>query len=379
MRIMHILGNFGPGGAEMGVVRLARYLSDPGITHSICSFGPDLEMQKHLPKDVACYTLGIKGADRTAFWSLFKLLKETATDVVHVNNIGPLIDSVIASKLARCCCIETFHGVEESSTEFAVLKKAFLRFAALHTNGLTAVSDSAADLLHSLTGIKRTRLKVIPNGVDTDFFRPGHFQEEKIELRLKMGLPPTALIFGCVAALRPVKNHSGLIRAFAEADSLLSDTPGGNNLFLTLVGDGPLENELRKLARQLNVSEKVRFLGRRDDVQDVLRALDIFVLNSQTEGLSYALLEAMASGLPSIVTKVGSNGQLVEDDVEGKIVPFGDAEALTRSIVWIARNPDRIPSMGMKAREKVVKKFALDKMISSYRNLYREIWSGRGR
>ena len=305
MKVMHILGNFGPGGAEMGVVRLIKSFRNDDNIHSVCSIGSDTLLKELLPKGTNLYSLGIDGRSYKAFIPLFRLLKSCKIDLAHVNNLAPWFDVALAAKLAGCKCIETFHGVEESLLEFPLYRRIICKTAYLLTSSTTAVAESARDLLVQLIGIKGHKIKVLPNGVDTELFSPICSQEEKKRLQINLNFPENGFFIGCVAALRPVKDHKGLLEAFA---SVISNKPSVNtneNIYLILVGDGPLASELKMLSRQLGVEDRIIFMARRNDVDKILQALDVFVLNSRTEGMSYAVLEAMSSGLPTFVAIIG--------------------------------------------------------------------------
>ncbi len=302
-----------------------------------------------------------------AFRLLTKLFREQSVDIVHVNNLAPWLDAALGAALAGCRCILTFHGVEQAQLRFSFKKRVLFRLAANLIGRMTAVAEPAADLMADLTDIARNRIRVIKNGIDTEVFRPAGSMEEKKELRQSLELPENGLLLGCVAALRPVKNHRGLIEAFARVVE-----EGGGDAWLVLIGDGTLENALRERCRDLgaSVTERVLFLGRRSDVARLLPALDAFVLNSDTEGLSYAVLEAMACGLPVIATEVGANPQLVTQGVEGYLVPVGDEPALVSSLNQVLENPEQLINMGANARRRVVEEFSLRTMSAAYRELY---------
>lgn len=372
IKIMHILGNFGPGGAEMGVVRLINAMQGQKTHHSVCSIGSNVALKGLLPEGTYCHSLNIHGANYSAAMSLSRLLRKTKTDIAHVNNLAPWFDVALASKLAGCKCIETFHGVEEKLTKLPVWRRGLLRISCALSSRVTAVSESSKDLLVKLSGIKRHKIKVLPNGVDTDLFSPAASPDEKRKMRIRDNLPEDGFLIGCVSALRPVKDHGGLIKAFALFMSSNHSTAKQKNANLVLVGDGPLASELQLYSRQLGIGDKVIFMGRRNDVQLILRTIDVFVLNSKTEGMSYAVLEAMASGLPVIATDVGGNVELINHDSEGYLVSQGDVESLAGYMAKLASDQSLLSRMGKNARQKVIKNYSLNKMVSSYRDLYRE-------
>jgi len=372
MRVMHIFGNFGFGGAEMGAVRLIQSFENTELTHSICSISSNVSMEKLLPARINCYSLGLNGRSYTAFIPLLRLLRSTRTDIAHVNNLAPWFDVAVASKLAGCRCIETFHGVEGERIKFPGWRRGLLRTACALSSRVTAVSESSKDLLLKLSGIKGDKIKVLPNGVDTDLFSPPASQDEKRKMRIKYNLPQNGFLVGCVSALRPVKDHEGLIKAFSLFMSNNQSIVKQKNANLVLVGDGPLASELRLYSRQLGIGEKVIFMGRHNDIHKILQALDAFILNSKTEGMSYAILEAMASGLPVIATNVGANTELIHHGTEGYLYSPGDLKSLTGYIGELIRNEAYLLKMKEAARKKIVNVYSINKMVSSYKDLYEE-------
>jgi len=368
IHIMHVLGNLGRGGAEVGVVRLIQSLSDERFHHSITIIGSDLSLLDEYSLDVPCHSLNIQTRSYTAFWKLAKLFRQERVDLVHVNNLSPWFDTALAAKLVGAKCIQTFHGVEQGTLKFSFLRKFLFKMANSLTSEVTAVAPEAAELLCRLIGLSADRVMAIPNGVDTEYFSPVLSNEEKYLRRNDVGLPTGVLLFGCVAALRPVKNHQGLLRSFCAAIKQV-DTPAA----LVLVGDGPLWDELRTLANELNISDRVHFLGRRTDIVKLLQCFDSFVLNSDTEGLSYAVLEAMSCGLPFIGTAVGANTRLVSDGVQGKLVPAGDSRVLSEVLLQVLENPTKLAGMGSAAREIVVSQYGIETMVNCYRSVYRRL------
>lgn len=364
IHVMHVLGNFGKGGAEMGVVRLIRQLSDSRLRHSVVILGSDCSLLEEYPLSVPYHALGL-GKSYTAFWPLARLFRRERVDVVHVNNLAPWLDTALAAQLSGARCVQTFHGVEEGTLRFSTPRRALFRLADRLSWRVTAVADEAAHLLSDLTGLNPARIVAIPNGIDTRQFVPLGDAHDKSARRRELRLPEQAVLFGCVAALRPVKNHRGLLRAFAGA---LRNTK--TEAALVLVGDGMLLAELQSLAAELQITEQVYFLGRRTDVVELLQVFDAFVLNSDTEGLSYAVLEAMACGLPLIGTAVGANTQLVTDEREGFLTAAGDEGAMRQALSRALADPTRLLVMGRSARQKIVAEYGVAAMAERYREIY---------
>jgi glycosyltransferase involved in cell wall biosynthesis len=170
-----------------------------------------------------------------------------------------------------------------------------------------------------------------------------------------------------VARMVPVKDHRGVLTSFGEL------VKSGIPISLALAGDGPLIGELRQVTIQLGLQGRVYFLGDISKVEQFLNSLDLFVLNSQSEGMSNTVLEAMACGLPVIATSVGSNSDLVSDGQTGILIPAGDSSALTRAISALAADGTLRLSMGTSGRIRIEKAFGIGRMVQAYSQLYDEL------
>ena len=143
-----------------------------------------------------------------------------------------------------------------------------------------------------------------------------------------------------------------------------------------MVGEGPCQDELRLLAEELGIIGTVRFLGQRRDLNEILPACDLFVLSSISEGLSYAILEAMACGLPVVATRVGGNSELVEEEVTGLLTPPQDPAALSRALISLLDNPGLRLRMGERGRHFVELRHDAAKSAEQYLRLYRKMVDG---
>ncbi|MDI9240374.1 glycosyltransferase [Lysobacter sp. LF1] len=210
------------------------------------------------------------------------------------------------------------------------------------------------------------RMTWIPNGVDTRRYAPAPLQR-RLDSRRELGLDDDAIVFGCVARLQPVKRHVDLIDAFAQVHRTLPQAR------LVLVGDGPLLPQLRERIASHGVQDAVSLLASRDDVDALLPALDVLVLPSSSEGMSNAILEAMACGLPVVATAVGGNLHLVQHETTGLLVPPLDPISLAASLQWLAQSAHARRRMGMAARARIEREFSLDNMVQAFDQLYRRL------
>jgi glycosyltransferase involved in cell wall biosynthesis len=211
-------------------------------------------------------------------------------------------------------------------------------------------------------GVPSCRMVRTASGVDTDHFRPGVSPREA-EL-----LPrPRALFTG---RLHPQKNLPLLLEAWREVTRQTSAN-------LILVGPGSDREALTQLARQFGISDRVQFVGAVADPADYLRAADLFVLPSVAEGMSNSLLEAMATGLPCVVSGIGGNTDLVEDGRTGRLVVDSSPQSWSSTMVELLSDPERARELGVAARDRIDRQFSLCAVVDRYEILYRDMIAGR--
>jgi glycosyltransferase involved in cell wall biosynthesis len=184
------------------------------------------------------------------------------------------------------------------------------------------------------------------------------------EKKRQLNISPDEKVIGIVARLVPVKNHRTLFAAFKKVRQACPKTR------LLIVGEGPLDEDLRRFAAELGETENILFLGKRDDVRELLHIMDVVCLASLSEGLSLTLLEAMASARPAVATNVGGNPELVLDGLTGLLVPPRDPERMAEAIVALLRDDGRRRSMGEAGRRRVEEKFNIQNCVKEYEELY---------
>jgi glycosyltransferase involved in cell wall biosynthesis len=213
-------------------------------------------------------------------------------------------------------------------------------------------------------GLETSRIVWMPNPVDMDEFRPPS-RDEKPRLRTEFGLPVDAPIVLFVGRLAPEKELSSLIGGFRQALERRPDA------ILVLVGDGPSRAELEASAGDL-LGSSIRFPGMVpvSNVPRFMQASDIFALVSSLEGLPVSLIEAMAVGLPSVVSDIAANLQLVESGTHGLAVPVGDSSAIAKSLLALINDEPRRRAMGESARANVKAAYATESVVLRYERLF---------
>jgi len=221
------------------------------------------------------------------------------------------------------------------------------------------VSDALRDSLVRDLGFPKQKMKTIHNGVSVSEFVPSASRES--EIRKKLGLDQDDFVLVCVARLSGQKGIDILLRAMALV------LRAGLDCKCIILGDGPQRQRLLKEAADLALAGHVFFEGFHEDVRPYLQAGSAFVLTSHREGLPLSILEAMACGLPSVVTNVGGNSEAVADHIHGLVVPPGSPEAVAEAIKYLITHPEECARMSKSARERVCEAFDIEKAMAEIR------------
>lgn len=352
MRLLHVIDELALGGTELAMVRLARHLDAQQFQSQVCAFLPGAAEAELQAAGVPYVLIAKRRAfDLPLLLRLRAWMKQQHIQLVHCRSLQGILYGGWAATLARIPFVYSIHGENTLRLPRAV---PILRGSARCARALIAVSESLRSLTAQTIGIPPERITVIYNGVDLDKFTQS-------ERNGKKSVTPHV---GCVGTLRSVKGHRYLIEAIA---AVREEIP---HVHLSLVGDGPERGELDALRQRLGLNGCVSLLGMRDDVNALLRQFDVFVLPSLSEGISNALLEAMAAGLPVVATNVGGNPEVVQHGVTGLLVPPQDSRALADALLQLLSDPDARQAMGRKGRERVEAHFSLSVMAQRYGEIY---------
>jgi sugar transferase (PEP-CTERM/EpsH1 system associated) len=278
---------------------------------------------------------------------LARLFRQSKPHAVHTHNTKSLLYGVTGARLARVpTIIHTRHGQCHGATR----RQTFLfNRVAGWADRIVSVSRDSTELALK-QGLPQEKLLTIHNGIDLSRFSPN--------------LPHATGPAVFVGRLSPEKDIPTLLRAAAIA------TREEPSFRLLLAGDGPSMSELQHLTTQLGAGDRIGFLGQTSDVADVLADASLFALSSITEGLSLAILEAMASGLPVVATAVGGNAEIVVEGETGLLVPPKSPKALAAAMLKIYRQPELARCMGAAGRKRVENHFDSRRMVAQYESLY---------
>ncbi len=294
--------------------------------------------------------------DVTAYARLVRIIKKENIDLIysflHPNTV--LFSSAAKIRKHVGSWIVSVHAT--GSAAGGRLVKPYLKPFLKGVDRFIAVANAHKKYLAREEGLPSAKIEVIHNGVDTSKYIPGQPDEG---LRSLLGLKKNYPVITTVASLKPLK----CVDVFLEAAALILGS--GIDANFLVVGDGPERGALEKSARELGLGEKVVFAGLRDDVYDLLRLSDIFVLSSKTEAFPNVILEAMAAGLPVVATDVGSVRELVMTEKTGLLVERNDAESLAGAVNSLLQDRSRAAAFGQSGRAAVEAGFTLEKMNAS--------------
>ena len=302
------------------------------------------------------------GLDVQALRRMRRLLRESGADVLHTHNPMAHYYAVAATLgLGIRRVLNSRHGM--GSGELSARREKLYRLALLVTDHAVSVCDAARQRFVAHGVMPAGKATVVRNGIDLSRFAP-RSAAAGTRLRLALGLPEAAVLFGTVGRLNEAKQQVRLLHALR---ALLD---AGVQAALVVVGDGELRGSLEADTDRLSLRDRVRLLGARSDVPELLAGMDVFVLPSRTEGYSLALVEASAAALPIVATAVGGNAEIVQDGVTGLIVPAGDDDRLVAAMRALAGDARKRESLGAQARAWALREGSLDAMCDAYLRLY---------
>lgn len=382
IRVMQIILNLRRAGAQEVVRTLTEYLASDNCEPIVCTFedGPvrgDLErfgirVEVLGPRRYRILALPWFIADMIHIRrTLVDLVRKYQVDVIqtHLLNMLDFLVLTLRRDTGLPIVLWTVHNVNFLPTGNNWLPKAkrlfyrvLYRLTARKVSGFIAISDEVRESAIRQIGPIQDKIITIPNGVDVRRYNVSAFDKEMFSRQL--GITSGVRLIVTVGRLTEQKGHCYLITAAA---TVVSRYPDAHFLF---VGDGELKGALQAQVDDLDVSEHVHFLGVRSDVPDILAVADLFVLASLWEGLSIALLEAMASGKPIVATAVSGTTQVMTHGETGLIIPPGDARALADAISQLLSDPLLGQTMAQAARNHVEIYFSAQKQADEYLALY---------
>lgn len=376
--IVHVLHSLDTGGMERIVVSVINGTRDRYRHAVICLAGFGALRDEIDDPSIVCVSLGKRpGKDLGSYARLWRVLRKLRPDLVQTYNIGALDATLVARLAGVRRVVQAEHGRDVSDPLGRNRKYRLLRrWLQACISRFVAVSQDLATWLRDEIGIRPAKVVCIQNGIDTQRYGSTDGAREARPL-LGSFAPSGSLLVGAVGRLDAVKDHVGLVDAFAM---LLDGTPGwAGRLRLVIVGEGSERARIEQHVARLGIGDAVRLLGNCADVPALLQEFDLFVLSSIAEGIPLTVLEAMAAGLPVVATRVGGVGEVVADGETGALVEPSDPRALATALGRYVEDAGLRHRHGAAGRARVASRFGMQSMLDAYVGLYDGLLAGKPR
>jgi glycosyltransferase involved in cell wall biosynthesis len=303
-----------------------------------------------------------------AFFQILALLRRQRFDILHTHCSMAGFLGRIAGRLAGVpVIVHTLHALASRDNQAPWKQRVYLaieRWLDGCTDQYVAVSAAMGRQVVEKRIADRRHVTVIHHGLDLDPYLQLQGSRGK---RRQLGLHPTCLVVGMVGRLEPQKGVEYLVDAMPRLCALHEDAR------VLIIGDGPLRQSLENRATRRGVHDRVRFLGWRTDVPEILAELDVFCMPSLWESLGYSILEAMACGVPVVASDVEGIPEVVVHGETGLLVPPGDPSALAEAISLLLDRPDLRCAMGRAGQKRVEQRFSERMMLDRYEQMYLDL------
>jgi sugar transferase (PEP-CTERM/EpsH1 system associated) len=362
--VVHLLNRFDTGGLENGVVNLINHL--PQFRHAVVAVTEITEFKVRVTAPDTQF-IALHKPPGQGFWlypRVYQLLRQLRPAVLHTRNIGAMEFQWPAWAARVPLRIHSEHGWDMDDLGGVKRSNQWLRRVyGTPAHRFVALSRAIEIYLTGPVGFPAHRVQRICNGVDTRRFAPA------------TAVPPSwpfrrgeHLVIGAVGRMQTVKDPLNLVDAFLRLRELCPAS--WPRLRLAMLGGGPLLEAARERLAQAGAAHQAWLPGDRSDVAELLPQVEVFALPSQAEGISNTLLEAMACGCVPVATDVGGNPELVEDGVNGLLVPAADTPALAAALARLVDDPDLRATLAAASLRRAREQFSLDGMLAAYAQLY---------
>jgi glycosyltransferase involved in cell wall biosynthesis len=366
------------GGYERAAERLSRGLAAAGHKVEVVTERRKLGWPRYeISKDVVIHRIpvlsyrGIHTLSSVFSLFFFLLIHGRRFDLLHIHQYGwsAAVTSAMGLVFHKPVFLKltnTGHFGLDAVLPHGMIGSV-LRWLHLNIACCIVTSARAADEAQAF-GFPVEKICTVPNPLETEVFRPAS-DEKKSNLRKELGLE-AKFVAVCAARLSEEKNHAMLIKAW----NLFADKV--ENAELILLGQGPLDEDVRRLTASSKRPNTIRVLGQTDDPLHWYQAADVYTLSSDVEGLSNSLMEALSSGLPVISTHVSGSEDIFEVADIGEMVPVGDQDAMAEALLSLEKNPHRRQDCGQRARNYAIENYSLDAITKRIESCYRHHGAG---
>ena len=309
------------------------------------------------------------GRDLLALWKIIRLLRRLRPQVVETHTAKAGILGRVAAWITGVpVIIHVFHGHVFYGYFSNTVSKVILmveRFLARLSTRIVMVSEQGRDELIKFRVAPAEKVEYIPLGLELDAFAASG--QYRGRLRSELGLGPDDLTVGIIGRLTPIKAHKDFFKAAKMVSELIP------KVYFLVVGDGELRGEVEEEAEQLDLKDKILFLGWRTDLDRIYADLDLVVLSSHNEGMPMTVIEAMVAGAPVVATRVGGVPTLVADGIDGILIEPGDVEAMAKGMLHLLTDNARRKEMVLKGKRKMLETYHVSNVVETYESLYEHL------
>lgn len=373
IRVLHVFGGGVRSGIETHILTLAKGLKGADVELLLAPLNHGIFCDEARPyvSEIILSDKKFRG-DLGFVKRLSRRIAKAGVDIVHTHSFdGNFYGSRAARSAGRIQVVNTVHTFEIDAM-IDMYKSRLIRSVVCRQNlrllrAASRLIAVCAPIKENLVdrGIDEAKIKVVPNGLDpADYPIPSSASESA---RKELGLPDDRPVVGTIGRISRVKNMDVFLRAARRV------LDRGIRAKFVIIGDGPLRGQIEGLASELKLDDDVIFTGFQADAHRFLPLMDLFVLCSQTEGLSYTLLEAMAMVRPIVATAVGGNTDIVSDGETGLLVPAGDVESTAGSIIRLLTDGHEAERFGLAGREALETRFHAKTMAEKTLDVYKEL------
>lgn len=372
MRVLQLIDDASLGGGQMHVLLLSKYLQRKNIEVAIATESTGWLVEQAQILEISIYAIAISNKlTWSSFQNIYQLLKSQKFDVIHTHGgtagfWGRLVAATLQNKPK---IIHTYHGLHYLNTAQTKSLQQKIKTAIFQkidqlllniTDQIICVCQSDYEKAIAAKVASPSKTSIVYNGIEIDKF--SHPLNQATAQKI-FDIAPTEFIFGNVGRLHEQKGQKYLLQAFAKV---------ADHARLMIIGDGDLKDELTKLADDLQISDRITFLGARSDIYEFLSAIDAFVMPSLWEGQPIALLEALAIGKPCIVSAVDGIPEIITNGINGYLVNPKDVAGLTQAMNAAINNPDILQQLANAGVNTITEKFLAQNMANAIADIYFE-------
>ncbi len=365
--VVHLIYRLDFGGLENLLVERINRMPAAAYRHAVVCLTEHTDFASKISKPgVALHALHKQpGLDLATHARLYRLLRRLRPAILHTYNLAALEYAPAALAAGVPVRVNGLHGRDAADPEGRNRKHKLLRRLMLPFYDCCYANSADMEAWNrGVIGVPGHKSRLLANGIDAERFGP----RPDAAARPDFGFGPGTSVIGTVGRIQEVKDHASLLEAFVLLRARLPDQAA--RLRLAIVGDGPLLPALRARVRELGIEGQVWLPGARNDVAEILRGFDVFAMSSIAEGTPGSVLEAMASGLPVVGTRVGGIPEVVAEGVTGLLVPPRDPGAMAEALARYLLDPAAAQAHGAAGRARVLARYSMPAMVAGYQSLY---------